>query len=176
MAGMIFFTAALVVAQQPIATGGDSQPSRPGIFQRSPRLVTDSPTASDTQASPVSLRLASDAEMDVMEDLLQKFVTAFENMNLREVRQVWPTLDKQHATAFKNVFAGLKGISSRSPVLSLQCGVPVLATDFANIGCHETVIYATGRGKTKELGPVRVLIQMKAPSGNWVISDMKGSN
>ncbi len=115
--------------------------------------------------------------MDGMEQTLSRYVNAFESLNLAEVKQVWPDLDRQHATAFKDVFAGFKGASA-NPRLVLQCAVPRVTADTANVECRETIAYQTGKGKgkTKELGPVAVSIQLKGESSHWVVSDMSGAN
>jgi len=146
--------------------------SRPAIFQRTMPVSLDGP-----QLSRVNLRLASDVEVGGMEQTLEKYAAAFESLNLAEMKQVWPDLDRQHATAFKEVFAGFKGVSS-TPRLGLQCAVPEVTAGTANVECRETIKYRVGKGKGKdrELGPVRVLIQLKDQSGRWVVSDMKGSS
>jgi hypothetical protein len=146
--------------------------SRPAIFQRMVAVSLDGP-----QLSRVNLRLASDLEMGGMEATLEKYVSAFESLNLTQMKQVWPELDRQHATAFKEVFAGFKGASS-TPRLGLQCAVPEVAAGTANVDCRETIKYRVGKGKGKdrELGPVRLLIQLTDQSGHWVVSDMKGSS
>jgi hypothetical protein len=150
---------------------------RPAIFQRTAQSVVASASLSSAQLSTTSLRLASDHEMDGMEQTLGSYVTAFENLSLAEIKQVWPDLDRQHATAFKDVFAGFKGASSK-PGLALQCAVPRIATDTANVECRETITYqlGKGKGKTKELGPVRVSIQLKRGADRWVVSDMRGAD
>ena len=150
---------------------------RPVIFQRNAPAVQATASASTAQLSQANLRLASDVEVDDMELTLGSYVKAFENLNLAQVKQVWPDLDRPHATAFKDVFAGFKGASA-TPHLVLQCALPKLTADMANMECSETIIYQTakGKGKSKELGPVRISIQMKDESGHWLISDMKGSS
>jgi hypothetical protein len=149
-----------------------AQNSRPAIFQRMVAISLDGP-----QLSRVNLRLASDLEIGGMEATLEKYVSAFESLNLGEIKQVWPDLDRQHATAFKDVFDGFKGASS-SPRLGLKCAVPEVTSGMANVDCRETINYHIGKGKGKdrELGPVRLLIQLKDQSGHWVVSDMKGSS
>jgi hypothetical protein len=148
------------------------QNARPAIFQRMVAVSLDGP-----QLSRVNLRLASDLEVGGMEATLEKYVSAFESLNLAQMKQVWPELDHQHATAFKEVFAGFKGASS-TPRLGLQCAVPEVTAGTANVDCRETINYRIGKGKGKdrELGPVRLLIQLKDQSGHWVVSDMKGSS
>lgn len=150
---------------------------RLAIFQKSVPVVAVTATISKAQLSQASYRLASDNELDGMERTLGGYVTAFESLNLAGVKQVWPDLDRQHANAFKDLFAGFKGASA-SPHLLLQCAAPRLSADTANADCRETISYQTGKGKgkTKELGPVGVLIQLKGESGHWVVADMKGSN
>jgi len=150
----------------------DGQNPRPTIFQRMVAVSLDGP-----QLSRVNLRLASEVEMGGMELALEQYASAFESLNLAEMKQVWPDLDRQHATAFKEVFAGFKGASS-TPRLGLQCAVPEVTAGTANVECRETINYRVGKGKGKdrELGPVRVLIQLKDQSGRWVVTDMKGSS
>lgn len=150
---------------------------RPAIFQRNAPAIAASASVSGAQLSRASLRVASNDEVDGMERTLGSYVAAFESLNLAEVKQVWPDLDRQHATAFKDLFTGFKGASA-APHMVLQCAVPQVTADTANTECRETIAYQAGKGKgkSKELGPVGVSIQLKGESGRWVISDMKGSN
>ncbi|MGB6475163.1 MAG: hypothetical protein WBF04_13995 [Candidatus Sulfotelmatobacter sp.] len=162
-------------APDPVLNSGANV--RPAIFQRSEPTIAASASVSSAQLSRASLRLASDSEVDGMEQVLGRYVAAFESLNLAALKQVWPNLDRQHATAFKDLFAGFKGVSA-NPRLALQCAVPRVSEDTANVDCRETITYQTGKGKgkTKELGPASVSIQMKGESSHWVVSDMTGSN
>lgn len=157
------------------AAGGPQITPRPAIFQRNTAAVTAKANVSTAQLSPASYRFASENELDGMERTLSGYVAAFESLNLTGVKQVWPDLDRQHTKAFKDLFAGFKGATT-SPHMVLQCAVPKLSADTADAECRETITYQTGKGKTKELGPVGVLIQLKGDSGHWVVADMKGSN
>ena len=107
-----------------------------------------------------------------MEQTLEQYVVAFESMQLSKMQEIWPTLDKQHVKAFKNAFAAFRS-SSASPRLGLQCAVPRVAEDIANVECVEIVTYSVGKGKTKETGPAKVSIQLKGQSRHWVLEDMK---
>jgi hypothetical protein len=109
-----------------------------------------------------------------MEQTLEQYVIAFENLSLPQVKQVWPDLDAKHAKALKGVFDAFKG-NSGSPRLGLQCAIPRVAADTANVQCLETVTYHVGKGKTKEAGPAKVSIQMKGQASHWVVQDMKGA-
>jgi hypothetical protein len=172
---LVGFTVSLCSAQKATPASQVSldggQNSRPAIFQRTP-VSLDGP-----QLSRVNLRLASDVQVGGMELTLEKYAAAFESLNLAEMKQVWPDLDRQHATAFKDVFSSFKGASS-TPRLGLQCAVPEVTAGTANVECRETINYRVGKGKGKdrELGPVRLLIQLKDQSGQWVVTDMKGSS
>lgn len=175
----IVLTVGIVAAQKAassITPKADSQlETRPRIFQKSAVLKT-SATSPSAHLSGTDSRLASDQELEEMERTLEGYVTAFENLSLAGLRQVWPDLDRRRATALKDVFAGLKGGSPTRRV-DLQCSTPQLTTDSADVQCIETVTYRLGKEKdNRELGPVGVSIQMKSQSGHWIISDMKGSS
>lgn len=101
-------------------------------------------------------------------------MTAFENLSLPQVKQVWPELDSKHSKAFKDVFSAFKK-APVPPRLGLQCAIPKVTADTANVDCLETVTYSVGKGKTKEAGPARVEIQLKGQAGHWVVRDMKGT-
>jgi len=131
------------------------------------------PTVSNAQLS-TSFHLASNEEVDGMEQTLEQYVVAFESLSLPQVKQVWPDLDQKHMKAFKDVFAVFKG-SEAPPRLGLQCAIPKVTAETANVECLETVTYAVGKGKTKEAGPAKVSIEMKGQSGHWVVRDMKGT-
>ena len=157
---------------------------RPAIFQRetlrgaqgrgaqAAQIVT-SPSVSSVQLSAANFHLASSEEVDGMEKALEQYVTAFENLSLPQVKEVWPDLDQKHTKAFKDVFAVFKGVSA--PRLGLTCAIPKVASDMANVECLETVTYQVGKGKTQAAGPARISIQMKGQSGRWVMQDMKGT-
>jgi len=108
-----------------------------------------------------------------MEQTLEQYVIAFESMELSQIQKVWPDLDRQHAKSFKSAFAAFKS-SSANPRLGLQCATPRVTDDAASVQCTETVTYSVGKGKTKEVGPAKVSIQLKGQSAHWVLQDMKG--
>jgi hypothetical protein len=166
------FLASLCSGQQAntVADAG----ARPAIFQRGAQAVpVVASTASNAQLSTESLHVASNEEIDGMEQTLEHYVIAFENLNLAQVQQVWPELDQRHAKALKSVFASFKSYSSK-PELGLQCAIPSITGDTANVMCTETVRYTVEKGKTKEAGPAKVSIELKGNSSHWVIRDMKG--
>ena len=149
---------------------------RPAIFQRMPQslqIVTSQGT-SGGQLSSASYHVASDAEVDGMEQTLEQYVVAFESLSLPQIKQVWPEVDSKHAKAFKDVFSAFKG-TSPAPRLELQCAIPRVESGTANVECKETVTYAVGRGKTKEAGPIKVSIELKGQASRWVVRDMKGT-
>ena len=149
---------------------------RPAIFQRGPQAVqiVASPSVSNAQLSTANFHVASDEEVNGMEKTLEQYVVAFESLSLPQVKQIWPDLDQKQMKAFKNVFEVFKGAAT-PPRLGLQCAIPKVAADTANVECLETVTYSVGKGKTKEAGPARVSIQLKGQSSHWVVQDMKGS-
>ena len=126
------------------------------------------------QLDGAGYRPASAEEIDAMEQTLEKYVAAFENLSLPQVRQVWPNLDHQHEAAFKKVFSAFKD-SSWTRQLGLECANPRVTGDTANVECQETLSYGPAKGKAKQVGPARVAILMKGQSSNWVVADMKGS-
>jgi hypothetical protein len=149
--------------------------ARPAIIQRGPQAVqiVSSPGTADAQLSNAGFHLASGEEIDAMEQTLEQYVLAFESLSLPQVKQVWPELDTKHTKAFKEVFEAFKGAPA-PPRLTLQCAIPKVTADLANVQCLETVTYSVGKGKTKDAGPAKVEIQLKGQSSHWVLQDMKG--
>jgi hypothetical protein len=151
---------------------------RPRIFQRgletqSPQLVISSRLAGEITAA--GFRLASSEEVEGMEQTLERYSAAFDRLSLPEVRQVWPSLDRQHEKAFKSVFAAFRETAwSRS--LGLECAAPKVTGETASVECLETLTYGKPKGKSKQAGPNRIAILLKGQSSNWVIADMKGAN
>jgi hypothetical protein len=148
---------------------------RPAIFQRGPETVKGvaSPSVSYAQLAGANFHLASNEEVDGMERALEQYVVAFENLSLPQVKQVWPDLDQKHTKALKDVFAVFKGTAA--PRLGLQCAIPKVSSDTANVECLETVTYHVGKNKVQEAGPAKISIQMKGQSSHWVVQDMKGT-
>jgi len=162
--------------QKANAPADKSADIRPAIFQRGAQAVqvVASPSVSNAQLSTANFHVASNEEVNGMEQTLEQYVTAFESLSLPQVKQVWPDLDQKHAKAFKDVFSAFKGAAA-PPRLGLQCSIPKVTADTANVECMETVTYAVGKGKTKEAGPARVEIELKGQSSHWVVRDMKGT-
>jgi hypothetical protein len=167
----------------PAPVAGKAADIRPAIFQRQPlslphgaqagQIVT-APTVSKAQLSSAGFHLASNEEVDGMEKTLEQYVVAFENLSLPQVKQVWPDLDEKHMKAFKDVFSVFKGAAA-PPRLGLECAIPKVTADTANVECLETVTYTVGKGKPKEAGPAKVSIELKGQSGHWVVQEMKGT-
>jgi hypothetical protein len=153
---------------------GTTADIRPAIIQRGAQSaqIVAAP-GSGAQLSSASFHVASDEEVLGMEQTLEQYVIAFESLEISQIQKVWPDLDKQHVKTFKTAFAAFKS-SSSNPRLGLQCAVPRVAADSANLQCSETVTYSVGKGKTKEAGPAKVSIQLKGQSRHWVLQDMKG--
>ena len=150
---------------------------RPAIFQRGLQTaqVVQAPGVVNAQLSGASFHAASDEEVDGMEHTLEQYVLAFENLDLAQIKQVWPNLDSKHMKAFKDVFSAMKS-ESAAPRLGLQCAIPNVSAGVADVHCMETVTYSVGKGKTKEAGPSKVSIQLKKEeSSHWIMQDMKGS-
>lgn len=149
---------------------------RPAIFQRGLQTaqVVQAPGVVNAQLSSASFHAASSEEVDGMEHTLEQYVVAFENLDLTQIRQVWPKLDSKHMKAFKDVFSAMKSASA-APRLGLQCAIPNVSDGVADVQCTETVTYSVGKGKTKEAGPAKILIQLKGESSHWIMQDMKGS-
>lgn len=149
---------------------------RPAIFQSSAgsaQPVVASISLSNTQLSGSSIHMATTEEVDGMEKTLEQYVVAFESLSLPQVKEIWPELDSKHAKGFKEVFSALKGMPA--PRLGLQCAIPRVSSDTANVECTETITYTVSKGKTKEAGPAKVSIQMKSTAQHWVLQDMKGA-
>jgi hypothetical protein len=145
---------------------------RPAIFQRGAIQSVASPSVSYAQLSGAT-HLASNEEVDGMEMTLEQYVTAFESLSLPQVKQVWPDLDQKHTKALKDVFAVFKG--DAAPRLGLQCAIPKVSAETANVECLETVTYHVGKNKIQEAGPAKISIQLKGQSSHWVVQDMKGT-
>jgi len=125
------------------------------------------------QVSNVSVRAASSEELGGMELTLQKYRTAFDNLSLEQMRQVWPGLDHRRESALKDVFKYLRE-SSAAPNLGLECAPPTVIGDSAKIACRETLAYSDAKGKAKAAKPAMVSISLKKQSDNWVVETMKG--
>jgi len=164
------------VGQKESPAAGTGADVRPAIFQRGPLAVqiVASPNVAKAQLSGANFHLASDEEVNGMERTLEQYVVAFESLSLPQMKEIWPDLDQKHTKAFKDVFEVFKGAPA-PPRLGLQCAVPKVMADTANVQCLETVTYSLGKGKSKEAGPARVEIEMKGQSGHWVMQDMKGT-
>jgi hypothetical protein len=162
-------------AQTTSSSGSIAGEVRPAIIQRGAQSaqIVASPAASGAQVTAANFHVASGEEIEGMEQTLERYVVAFESLQLSKMQEVWPSLDKQHVKAFKNAFAAFQS-SSANPRLGLQCAVPRVTEDTANVECLETVTYSVGKGKTKEAGPAKVSIQLKGQSRHWVLEDMKG--
>ena len=150
---------------------------RPRIFQSgasSQKLQIA--VANDTRSGQVSganIRAASSEELDGMEQTLDKYRTAFENLSLPQLRQVWPGLDHRRASALKDVFEYLRS-SKATPQLRLQCAPPTVISDSAKVDCREMLAYRDENGKTKEAKPAMISIQLKKQADVWVVETMKG--
>jgi hypothetical protein len=168
--------AAACVAQQANSVANPKPEVRPAIFQRGLQTaqVVQTPGIVNAQLSSASFHAASNEEVDGMEHTLEQYVVAFENLDLTQIKRVWPNLDSKHMKAFKDVFSAMKSASA-APRLGLQCAIPNVSAGVAVVQCTETLIYTVGKGKTKETGPAKVSIQLKEESSHWIMQDMKGS-
>jgi hypothetical protein len=161
------------VGQKADSTAGAGTEARPAIFQRGTVQGVASPSVSYAQLAGTNFHLASNEEVDGMERALEQYVVAFESLSLPQVKQVWPDLDQKHTKALKDVFAVFKGTAA--PQLGLQCAIPKVSSDTANVECLETMTYHVGKNKIQEAGPAKISIQMKGQSSHWVVQDMKGT-
>jgi len=125
------------------------------------------------QVSNVSIRAASSEELGGMELTLQKYRSAFDNLSLEQMRQVWPGLDHRRESALKDVFKYLRA-SSAAPNLGLECAPPTVIGESAKIACRETLAYSDAKAKAKAAKPAMVSISLKKQSDNWVVETMKG--
>jgi hypothetical protein len=151
---------------------------RTHVFQSdSPSEQLKSAVSQDLRSAKLdqaSVRAASTEELDGMELTLQKYQTAFENLSLPQIRQVWPGLDRRRESAFKDVFAYLRS-SSAAPKLGFECAPPSVIGDSARVQCRETLAYSDTKGKTKEVKPAMVSILLRKQSNNWIVETMKGA-
>jgi hypothetical protein len=125
------------------------------------------------QVSNASIRAASGDELSGMETTLEKYRTAFVNLSLPQMRQVWPGLDHRRESALKDVFKFLRE-SSVAPNLGLECAPPTVIGDSAKIECRETLSYSDAKGKSKVAKPAMVSISLTKRSDDWVVETMKG--
>jgi hypothetical protein len=132
-------------------------------------VISGSPAA---QISSTSFHPASDEELAGMEQALEKYVTAFEDMNLFEVRKVWPVMDRQHEAAFTKIFSAFPTAYSRD--LELECAPPSAIAETARVECVETLTYGKPKSKLQKTGPTRIAIVLKGQSSGWVMADMVG--
>ena len=148
---------------------------RPRVFQRAgqPVKIVESSSAASAQLNTASFRPASGEEIEGMELTMEKYEAAFENLSLPQMREVWPSLDRQHERAFKSVFAGFHQ-TAWTRHLGFECLTPSVIGESANVDCRETLIYGNAKGKIKEVGPVHVAVFLKRQSNTWVVQDMKG--
>jgi hypothetical protein len=159
-------------ATEPVA---NKTSARPRVFERgekSPQIVA-SGSMVPAQLSTASFRPASGEEIEGMELTLEKYESAFENLSLVQMREIWPSLDRQHERAFKSVFAGFHE-TAWTRHLGLECTTPKVTGESANVDCLETLVYANAKGKSKEVGPARIAVLLKRQSSAWVVEDMKG--
>jgi len=172
-------------AQQKVSAGpaldsnGESAASRSRIFQpnrgpQSLQLAVSGKNA-NAQVSTANYRVASSEEIEGMEQTLEKYQAAFENLSLPQVREIWPALDREHEAALKKVFAAFRE-ASWTRQLQLECLSPRVTADSAHVECLETLTYGAAKGKPQQVGPARVAIVLKKDSSQWVVADMKGGD
>jgi len=125
-----------------------------------------------TPISPADLRAASTAEVSGMEQTLQKYQSAFENLSLPQVREVWPTLDRRREGTFRDVFQTFRS-TAWTRHLELQCAAPMVANERASLDCRETLAYGEAGSVLRHTGPVRVAILLKKQPSGWVLENMK---
>jgi hypothetical protein len=142
----------------------------PGSLQ-----TADLGTSNQAAFNPGSLSSGSAREVDGIEQTLERYQSAFENLNLRQVRQVWPSLDRQREEKFKEVFDAFRS-TSWTRKLGMECAMPVFTGEAASVACKETLTYGPADGTAKEVGPNRVAISLKKSSSMWVVENMKGMN
>jgi hypothetical protein len=178
---VLYFCAIMAVgcaAQKisPAVNAASTEPvtARPRVFQPpQPAQIVTSAERPAVQLNAANFRIASGEEIEGMELTLEKYESAFENLSLPQVREVWPTLDRQHERAFKNVFAGFKE-TAWTRHLGLECSIPKVTGEAANVDCRETLVYANAKGKSKEVGPAQIAVLLRRRSNAWVIEDMRG--
>ena len=130
------------------------------------------PTSSSAQLSGATLRAPSREELDGVEQALEKYQTAFENLNLSQMRQIWPTLGPRREAAFREIFEAFRE-TSWTHQLGLACAPPTIGGDTASVKCEETLTYGA-KGESREVGPDRVAIVLRRKSSNWIVEDMRG--
>jgi hypothetical protein len=147
-----------------------SEPGTPGSIQTAD-LGADNHAAFNSG----SFSSGSEKEVDGIEQTLERYQSAFENLNLHQVRQVWPSLDRQREERFKEVFDAFRN-TSWTRKLGMECALPVFTGEAASVNCKETLTYGPADGAAKEVGPNRVAISLKKSSSMWVVENMKGIN
>jgi hypothetical protein len=157
-------------AAENVASGTEGS-TRRQILQREQGSPAVQPVSA-SQHGATTLRLASSEELDEMEQTLERYQAAFENLSLPQVRQVWPTLDRRRETAFKEVFEIFRE-TSWTRKLGLTCAPPMVGEEITILDCEETLAYGDAKNKPKEVGPDRVAIVLRRQSNNWMVEDMK---
>lgn len=174
---LVGFCVAEDTSKAPNADANLAAGAQPRIFQgaaNSQKLQTAvAKDVRSAQVSNASIRAASSEELDGMELTLQKYRTAFDNLSLPQMRQVWPSLDHRRESALKDVFKFLQA-SSTAPNLALECAPPTVIGDSAKVACRETLAYSDAKGKAKAVKPAMVSISLKKQSDNWIVETMKG--
>ncbi len=173
LAGSCFAQDGKLSGSADIAAGSARRPifQSDASFQKLQTAVA--PDTGSGTLSGASIRAASSEELDGMEKTLNKYRAAFEDLSLAQIREVWPGLDRRRASALKDVFDYLHS-NKTTPQLSLECAPPRVIGDSAKVACRETLAYRDEKGKSKEVKPALVSIQLKKQSDKWVVETMKG--
>jgi hypothetical protein len=151
---------------------GTTGSTRHRIFQQeqAPQRIQVSLSA---QLSATPLRVASSDELDGVEQALETYQAAFENLSLPQMRQIWPTLGSRREAAFKEVFEVFRE-TDWTRKLGLVCATPMIGGETISVECEETLTYGEPKGKPKEVGPNRVAIVLRRQASRWIVEDMKG--
>lgn len=149
-------------------------------------VAEDASPASDQEAAnanahPRILRLAGSQsihslaydEFEGLERTLRAYQSAFDNLSLSEMRQVWPALDHKRERAFQGVFRFL-GKEAWTHRLDLACSDPTVSGTTAAVACTEMVTYGRADRKPQVAGPARIAIYLRRQNNTWIVESMKG--
>jgi hypothetical protein len=124
------------------------------------------------QLSAATLSAVSDEDLDGVEQTLETYQAAFENLSLPQMRRIWPNLDRHREAKFKEAFWAFRQ-TSWTRNLVLQCVAPTVVGETIKVECGERLTYGDGSLKPKEAGPIRIAITLRKQSSAWVIENMQ---
>jgi caspase domain-containing protein len=137
------------------------------VFRRV-KTVQGSIEATHAVMEPVASR---NPDEDGVRAALDQYQDAYESMDLRELKKVWPTLSKNQEKELKSGFQapGLNAVKVQLRNRTLR-----VAGDSATADCDQWMIYTfSGRRQPPQTSSVEILLA-KESGGTWAIQTVKG--